>query len=89
MPVLRIMATSKLTEEEIQAIEIAQIVEKGWIKSKETKTTLALLKAELMRRYNLLKETVRDDLPKKIPMKVNIKDLEDCLDRVRVSRAPQ
>ena len=51
MSVLRVVATGKLTEEESQAARIVQFVEMDWLKRRETKATLALLKAgELMRR---------------------------------------
>ena len=37
MPVLRAMAAGELTEEESQAARIAQFVNRGWLKSRETK----------------------------------------------------
>ena len=57
MSMLRAMATWELTEEENQAVRIMQFAEKGWLKSRKTKATLTLLKAKLMCRYNLLKDT--------------------------------
>ena len=81
MPVLRAMATGELTEEEGQAARIAQFVNEGWLKSRDAKPAIALLKAELMRRFNLLKETGADDLPKKPTLQGNIKVLGSRLDR--------
>ena len=51
-------------------------------KSRDAKPTVALLKAELMRRFNLLKEIGADDLPKKPALKGSMTVLESRLDRI-------
>ena len=65
MPVLRAMAMGELMEEKGQTAWIAKFVNKGWLKSGDAKPTVSLLKAKLMRRFNLLKQPWGDDLPKK------------------------
>ena len=69
-------------EDKGQVALIAQFVEQGWLKIRDAKPTVVLLKAGLMRRFNLLKETGTDDLLKKPTLQGNIRVVGSCLDRV-------
>ena len=81
MSMLWAMVTGKLTEEECQTARIAEFIGKGWLKSQKTKTTVTLLKVDLLCWFNLLKDTGEDNLAKNLTMTNNLKVLEHRLDR--------